>query len=282
MGSVLLAMSPAVISTSLDKSAKVLVSSDNDKDIEEGPSNAQSFYMAVSMIVVSEIGDKTFLIAALMSMRNPKWVVFSASFSSLAVMTVLLGLVGHALPGLVSERITHFFAAILFVVFGLNLLREGLSMSKDANVGEEMAAVEEELQANSINTYMDAIETGGSKNMSSNSFFFILAARIKGVASTVLSPVWIQVFVMTFLGEWGDRSQVATIAMAAGSDYWTVITGAVVGHCLCTAAATVGGQLLAAKISMRTVTFGGAAAFFIFSILYFYDFYVSDGDTVHS
>ena len=43
------------------------------------------------------------------------------------------------------------------------------------------------------------------------------------MATFVFTPVWIQVFVMTFLGEWGDRSQIATIAMAAGSEYWFVI-----------------------------------------------------------
>jgi hypothetical protein len=56
---------------------------------------------------------------------------------------------------------------------------------------------------------------------------------------------------MTFLGEWGDRSQIATVAMAAGSDYWWVTAGAVVGHGLCTAGAVIGGRAIAGKISMR-------------------------------
>lgn len=266
----------AAVPSNPDSLASYPVRTDNEKDGEDH-SNAQSFYMAVSMIVVSEIGDKTFLIAALMSMRYPKLVVFSAAFSSLAVMTVLLGLVGHALPGLVSERITHFLAAILFVVFGVNLLREGLAMSKDAGVGEEMAEVEEELQASTLNSHMDNMESGGAQNTSFNSKLAEIGTQVQEIASVVLSPVWIQVFVMTFLGEWGDRSQIATIAMAAGSDYWTVIMGAVVGHALCTAAATIGGQLLATKISMRNVTLGGAAAFFVFSIMYFFEFYLSEG-----
>lgn len=266
---------------SFDNLKSAAVGADNEEKRDE-QSNTQSFYMAISMILVSEIGDKTFLIAALMSMRYPKLVVFTSAFSSLAVMTVLLGIVGHALPGLVSERLTHFLAAILFVIFGVNLLREGLAMSKDAGVGEEMAEVEEELQATNMNSHLDNMESGGNKSLSFNSVLNSTLLRAKDTASMVLSPVWIQVFVMTFLGEWGDRSQIATIAMAAGSDYWTVIMGAVVGHCICTAAAVTGGQLLATKISMRNVTLGGAAAFFIFSILYFYEFYTSDGSDAQS
>ena len=257
---------------------------DHDSDDEEDR-NIQSFYMAVSMIVVSEIGDKTFLIAALMAMKHMKLVVFSAAFSSLAVMTVLLGIVGHALPTLISQRVTQLLASVLFVVFGIKLLKEGLSMSKEAGVDEELAEVEEELQASSMNVEMDELEGGeGRRHSFSHSsknqpWYQSIGTQLADLASFVLSPVWIQVFVMTFLGEWGDRSQIATIAMAAGSDYWFVIFGAIVGHGLCTAAACIGGQLLATRISMRNVTLGGAAAFFVFSVLYFYDFYTHVPET---
>lgn len=237
-----------------------------------------SFLMAISMIVVSEIGDKTFLIAALMAMKHLKWVVFSAGYSSLVVMTVLLGIVGHALPTLISQRVTQFLASVLFLVFGFKLTSEGLAMSKEAGVDEELAEVEEELLASNMNVEMDELEGGNGRRLSfspakNKAWYKSVGAQLTNLASFVLSPVWIQVFVMTFLGEWGDRSQIATIAMAAGSDYWFVILGAIVGHGLCTAAACIGGQLLATRISMRNVTLGGAAAFFVFSVLYFYDFY---------
>jgi hypothetical protein len=74
---------------------------------------------------------------------------------------------------------------------------------------------------------------------------------LNNLFSLLLSPAWVQTFVMTFLGEWGDRSQIATVAMAAGSDYWWVTAGAVIGHGLCTAGAVIGGRAIAGKISMR-------------------------------
>ena len=60
-----------------------------------------------------------------------------------------------------------------------------------------------------------------------------------------------QTFIMTFLGEWGDRSQIATIAMAAGQDYWWVTSGAVTGHGFCTAIAVIGGRAIAGRVSLR-------------------------------
>jgi putative Ca2+/H+ antiporter (TMEM165/GDT1 family) len=80
-------------------------------------------------------------------------------------------------------------------------------------------------------------------------------AGLNNLFSLLLSPAWVQTFVMTFLGEWGDRSQIATIAMAAGSDYWWVTGGAVVGHGCCTAVAVLGGRAIAGKVSMRVGKF---------------------------
>lgn len=242
--------------------------------------NYNSFLMSISMIVVSEIGDKTFLIAALMAMRNLRVVVFSAAFLSLAVMTILLGIVGHALPTLISQRLTQFLASVLFVVFGVKLLRDGLAMSKDMGVDEELAEVEEELVASNLSQQAHDLEGQGQPfrpKPNTREWWNELGDQVRNLASFILSPVWIQVFVMTFLGEWGDRSQIATIAMAAGSDYWFVILGAIVGHGICTAAACVGGKLLAKRISMRNVTLGGSIAFFVFAVLYFYDAYYNLG-----
>ncbi|ODV94565.1 hypothetical protein PACTADRAFT_20432, partial [Pachysolen tannophilus NRRL Y-2460] len=252
----------------------------DNKDGDDGlPATTNPFIMSVSMIIVSEIGDKTFLIAALMAMKAPRLAVFTAAFASLAIMTVLSGIVGHTLPTLIPQKFTQLAAAGLFVVFGIKLFREGLSMSKDVGVDEEMAEVEEEIAMNDINTRLDMQESAqhDGDNVSSQDskpelpVYVKFGKEVKNLFAFMLSPLWVQVFVMTFLGEWGDRSQIATIAMAAGSNYWLVIMGAIVGHGLCTGGAVLGGKLLATRISMRNVTLGGAIAFFVFAGLYFYD-----------
>ncbi|CAI5757842.1 unnamed protein product [Candida verbasci] len=240
---------------------------------EEPVSSYNSFIISLSMIMVTELGDKTFLIAALFSMKNSRWIVFSSAWSSLVIMTILSGIVGHALPSLISQRLTQFLASALFIVFGYKLLREGLSMSKDSGVEQELAEVEEEIASSKLNNQLNNIEGGSTTESSSKSWYDDYLNQISNLASFIFTPIWIQVFIMTFLGEWGDRSQIATIAMAAGSEYWFVIMGAIIGHGLCTATACIGGKLLAKKVSMRNITLGGSIAFFIFAVLYFYDAY---------
>merc|ERR1711981_790727 len=63
--------------------------------------------------------------------------------------------------------------------------------------------------------------------------------------------VFTNTFGMTFLAEWGDRSQLATIVMAGIND--------VSGVCVC-------GALIAKKVSVRVVTVVGALVFIGFAV----------------
>ncbi|KAL4781809.1 hypothetical protein BJX76DRAFT_334437 [Aspergillus varians] len=275
-----------------------------DEVLPEGERDAfHSLLFSFTMILVSEIGDKTFLVAALMAMRHPRLLVFSAAFSALICMTILSAVLGHAVPSLIPKTFTKFLAAVLFFVFGAKMLKEGREMSPDEGVGEEMREVEMELEEkeheqlrmnrrrSSVTPH--ALESGrlGRKprssgnrlpsppeSLSSSSSressprpsqrWNDLLVGMNNLFSLLLSPAWVQTFVMTFLGEWGDRSQIATIAMAAGQNYWFVTIGAISGHGICTAAAVIGGSAIAGKVSMRVVTLGGAGAFLVFGAIY--------------
>ncbi|KIX06291.1 uncharacterized protein Z518_04266 [Rhinocladiella mackenziei CBS 650.93] len=260
-----------------------------------------SLVLSFTMIIFSEIGDKTFLVAALMAMRHPRLVVFTAAFSALITMTVLSAILGHAVPTLIPKALTNFAAACLFLVFGVKMLVEARGMSPDEGVSEEIKEVEMELEEkeheqrrksrrrSSISPYV--LESGragiGRKHTNSRlpfppesppssrevsptrqSTLKNVLSGINNLCSLLLSPAWVQTFVMTFLGEWGDRSQIATIAMAAGQDYWWVTAGALGGHAICTAAAVLGGKAIAGRVSLKTVTMGGAIAFLVFGVIY--------------
>lgn len=264
-----------------------------------------SFILSLTMIIFSEIGDKTFLIAALMAMKHPRLIVFSAAFTALIAMTILSAVLGHAVPTLIPKKYTNLLAALLFLIFGGKMLKEGYAIPRDQGVNEEMKEVEMELEEkeelarkmgrrrSSISPYilesgrMNTRKTRSSTRLpappdsppsspdgsrspspSRSSTLMSVFAGVNNLCSLLLSPAWVQTFVMTFLGEWGDRSQIATIAMAAGQDYWWVTGGAVSGHAICTAIAVIGGRAIAGRVSLRIVTLGGAFAFLVFGIIY--------------
>lgn len=267
------------------------LSTSNPEDAEGVIRPFHSFVLSLTMILFSEVGDKTFLVAALMAMKHDRLVVFTAAFGALITMTILSAVLGHAVPTLIPKKVTNFLAAALFLVFGARMLKEGMAMSPDEGVSAEMAEVEMELEEkenaarkagrrrSSISPYaleMGLNRTHTRKSRSQSRFptpprspsasperslsprrgaFWGLFDGANNLFSLLLSPAWVQTFVMTFLGEWGDRSQIATIAMAAGQDYWWVTLGAVLGHGCCTGVAVVGGRAIAGRVSLRVGMF---------------------------
>lgn len=224
-----------------------------------------AFTSSVMMILATEIGDKTFFIAAVMSMRNPRSAVFLGAIGALIVMTILSAMMGLVLPSLLPREYTHVIGGLLFCYFGIKLVYD--SRQLEANkVSDELEEVEEELTGKKGKKHDegdsdddDDVEKNG--DVSSSSF-----GQASGFRSQSPGKVILQSFLMSFLAEWGDRSQIATIALAAAKDPLGVVVGGCLGHSMCTGMAVIGGRLLASKISERTVSLYGGLIFCIFGI----------------
>lgn len=212
-----------------------------------------AFVASLVMIILSEIGDKTFFIAAILAMRHPRMTVFLGAIAALAAMTVISAAMGYAAPALLPKVLTHWCGVALFAYFGQQLIRDGLAA--EHCVSEELEETEEELVELTAGEGQDL--EGGE----------VAAEKTKSKMEDIFGEIFVKTFLITFFAEWGDRSQIATIALAATKDPYGVTAGGVLGHSLCTAMAVIGGRLLATKISERTMLLLGGALFIVFAIL---------------
>jgi putative Ca2+/H+ antiporter (TMEM165/GDT1 family) len=188
------------------------------------------------LITISELGDKTFFIAMLLAMRHSRRLVFVGSIAALATMTILSVLMGQVVA-LLPKALLHIAEVVLFISFGVKLLYDATQMPSAAACDEVKEAEETIQQADTV-----AAKPGDRRG------------------------VVLQAFVLTFVGEWGDRTQFATIALAAANDPWGVTAGAIVGHAICAAIAVMGGRLLAAHISEKLITGLGGLLFLVFGV----------------
>ncbi|KAI9098191.1 hypothetical protein DFS34DRAFT_619911 [Phlyctochytrium arcticum] len=231
--------------------------------------------MSFTVIMLSEIGDKTFFIAAILAMSHPRLLVFAAAISALAVMTVLSAFLGHLAPMLISKSVTQIGAALLFLVFGVRMLRDGWTMT-GKECQQELKEVAAELDEKESAGKAEDMEGGGKRGLGVGQTVGGPAAMARrgmqafgGCMRRVTSPVFVEGFVLTFLAEWGDRSQIATVALAGAEDFWWVSVGSLCGHAICSAVAVIGGRMLASRISVKTITLAGGALFILFGILAF-------------
>jgi len=215
-----------------------------------------AFFASLVMIILSEIGDKTFFIAAILAMRHSRVIVFAGAIAALAVMTVLSAAMGYAAPALLPKNITHYAGVLLFAYFGQQLIRDGLQA--DHGVSDELEETEDELSKrdDDVGGNQGDIEGGG------------VTTKVEASGDGA-SRIFLQTFSLTFFAEWGDRSQIATIALAASKDPYGVTAGGVLGHSLCTGLAVIGGRMLASRISEKTMLLLGGVVFLIFAVLDF-------------
>ncbi|KAF5391156.1 hypothetical protein D9757_003081 [Collybiopsis confluens] len=224
------------------------MASDNGMIQPEPEGTVEALLQSFAMIIVSEIGDKTFLIAAILAMSNPRLIVFAGAFGSLVAMSILSAAMGHILPSLLPRRWTQLAAGILFLVFGTKMLLEGRQMKAgNEKTQEEMKEAEEEIEEDDArHEGLDAVEgtdghlvplqvleggrspvftKDGTHVPRSRSKKTSLAEGARNFCSLFLGPVFVKAFVLTFLGEWGDRSQIATIALGAAHNAYLVALG---------------------------------------------------------
>lgn len=76
-------------------------------------------------------------------------------------------------------------------------------------------------------------------------------------------------FAMIFLAEMGDKTQLATLSMAAGAkSRWVIFAGAATGLMLTSALAVLGGDLVARYVPALWVRRGAGALFVVMGVLY--------------
>lgn len=219
-----------------------------------------AFVASLSVIVVSEIGDKTFFIAAIMAMKHPRLTVYIGAMFALGLMTLLSALLGNIITQFIPKIYTFYASTFLFAIFGLKMLHEGYMMAPgDAQEEYEDAnnTLKESEEKNDNFTDEKDVESGQSPASQTRKFIQLFRKY--------LSAIFLQAFILTFLAEWGDRSQISTIILGARENIFGTVIGGTLGHGLCTGLAVIGGRFIAQKISVRTVTLTGAVVFLFFA-----------------
>ncbi|MBU6228972.1 MAG: TMEM165/GDT1 family protein [Cyanobacteria bacterium REEB459] len=196
------------------------------------------FTAALTLITLSELGDKTFFIAMILATRHPRRWVFAGVTAALVVMSILSVFIGRAVTAL-PHRYVQALTVALFIGFGLKLLYDASRMGPTLGLEEEQA---------------EALKT-------------VEATENHHQAGWSMQAVLVEAFSLTFVAEWGDRTQLATIALAAVNHPLGVVAGAIIGHGVCAAIAVACGKLVAGHISERLLTILGGLLFILFGLV---------------
>eukprot|EP00403_Amphidinium_massartii_P010475 CAMPEP_0178423134 /NCGR_PEP_ID=MMETSP0689_2-20121128/27533_1 /TAXON_ID=160604 /ORGANISM="Amphidinium massartii, Strain CS-259" /LENGTH=339 /DNA_ID=CAMNT_0020044721 /DNA_START=73 /DNA_END=1092 /DNA_ORIENTATION=- len=235
--------------------------------VEAGTAAATASIKPVDAIVqaflltfVSEIGDKTFFIAAILAAggsalgqqgsQDQRLLTFIGAIAALAVMTFLavgLGQIFHAVPDVAGGLPIDDYASILaFGFFGIKLLSDATQMEEDGSLLDEKEEAEADVRGN-------------------------LPAWVSGGAATVALPALVlQAFVLVFAAEIGDRSFISAAALSAQGGFeaaTSVFVGGITAHALATLLAVLVGEVIAKYVTERQITYIGGVLFLVFAAM---------------
>lgn len=239
----MLCTSPAVADINCQEAEMIL--SDNGE--------VNTVFQAAILIFLAEIGDKTFFVAVLLSAKYNALPVFVGCMLALAASTLIAALVGYLLAKFIGPMVLTFVAAFLFLGFAAWLLWEWYkydekeSVEKEAE--EEIAGVEERDGYGTVTE-----ETGGTGSLGDRSGM----------------PWWrvvVLAFSMNFIGELGDKTQIAVAVQASTSDPLWVAVGALIGFVLVTTIAVLFGKAITKFLSPRALLLVAATAFSFFGVI---------------
>ena len=190
-----------------------------------------------SVVAASELGDKTFFMTALLSIQTSRVASFVGSVLALGVMTCVsvgIGFLLRAVPDSIraTERLGQWAGAASLVFFGVHAITEGLRLprgrpgavrgARDAQLSMDEAGLDDDDEEESAAAYTRLWRGTG------------------------------QVAALIFLGEWGDRSMLTTIALAAAQARpWGLLVGALAAHVATTLLAVTAGGLVAGRLDER-------------------------------
>lgn len=191
-----------------------------------------ALWAAFVMIMATELGDKTFIIAAVLAGKKPRLAIFLGVVLTMTVMSIISSAIGLAFVNFIDKFYLNIAAACLFLLFSILSFKE--ACSKDDCCDEE--EVEHSI-----------MEQEGSR-------------------SSWMWAMW-QCMGLIFFAEWGDKSQLGTVTLVAQCDAFAVVLGAFIGVAICTTLAVMGGRWLASYISEKTMGMIAGVIFLAFAVL---------------
>jgi putative Ca2+/H+ antiporter (TMEM165/GDT1 family) len=180
----------------------------------------ESFLVSLSTVAIAEMGDRTQLLALMLSAqyRRP-WPILAG--------VLCATLANHAVAGLIGARLGHFLTpSLLDGIVGASMIGMALWTLKPDTLGEE-------------------------------------SARRRPAGAFVAT------LIAFFIAEIGDKTQIATVALAAGySNLFAVITGTTTGMLVANAPVVFLGKVFCERLPLKAIHYVASGLFLVLGVVF--------------
>mmetsp|Transcript_1992 Transcript_1992/g.1898 ORF Transcript_1992/g.1898 Transcript_1992/m.1898 type:complete len:185 (-) Transcript_1992:142-696(-) len=176
-------------------------------------------------MLLSEICDRSFIMVTIFATKLNKFGVFIVGSTLMTMLQILAVIIGQIFPFLLQQNLTHIIAVFLFFAFGFYMLY--CAFFKTQNLmnpeEEEREILDEIANKEALN---QPLMTGDSESQ------IVQSTSFKGKKESTLNK-YIMFGAMLCCGEFGDKSQITAIVLAATYNPYSVVIGGSLALMVC-------------------------------------------------
>lgn len=240
-----------------------------------------AFGKAFAVVSVAEVFDKTWFVTLVLAMKHGKKHAFCSSFAGLAVHTVIAAALGLQISKVIKASLLDFMAAGLFAVFAFLYAKDCYYADPDSNMlaagkdeasecfEEEEGFVKKDVESSAGQPDSRLPQATGSPGEA------LLQGR--SAQSSQFNVRWGRLvvgFMMIFIAEWGDRTQIAMIGLHSSLPVKPVFFGSLLAFAVLSLSAVLVAAVVettTSSVSERFVFGLVAASFCVFAAMSVWD-----------
>lgn len=200
--------------------------------------NTQPMFQALLTVGIAEIFDKTWFVVLMMALSADKWMAFWGGLTGLQLHVLIAAGLGFSISRVLALSTLNFLAAAAFGIMTVFYAYEWYSSEPDSDVltaGKEEAA---------------------------ECITFTSKERPK-LIEAFSKTMW-----LTFIAEWGDRTQIAMIGLHSSKPLVPVCFGSAIAFLLLTASAVLTAKFIGQRQLSESLVKGiSAVSFAVFTFL---------------
>jgi len=232
--------------------------------LTESPNFWSGFTSGFIVLLVSDFADNTFVALSIFALKHGSTKILIPACIITVLTQFISVLIGEILTLFLPRSWLFIISALFFIAFGCIMLYEGFSHEKVLDTDSSMSSENE----NEVFVPPEKIAILSSEQSAP---LLITPGEPKEEKKKKKDKqkrhIWIQMFFILCVGEMGDRSQLATIALTTTTNFWGIFAGGSLGLIFDVVLSVYIGDFMRNYISEYTASIIGGIMFIVMGVI---------------
>ena len=206
-----------------------------------------------------------------MTSKLPSLILYLTALSATLLMNYISIGLGYILPLIINQTVMNCIAFSLFLMFGIISIMEGKAIEKNKGLSDlfELTKKELEIEEDEQDYYL-MVDTEDNEYDTKTEATTPHNSRIKSNIKNndnnkTTYGLCFALFFTFLLSDIGDKSQIATVTIAAVYNLYGVIIGTTLAFILSCALGILCGNFICQRISTKNIMYIGGGIFLLFA-----------------